>query len=158
MIVRQTARAIILSDSDESVLLMNTRTDRGSTLWITPGGTVEDGESLEQALIREVAEVCGFEEEFETQLVWTGEHSFIFAGEEYQDSEAYFLVRVPKFTPDASGNDCEAERESFIEFKWWQQDEILKADDEFHPEKMGTHLSELLQNPLPELPVDISAE
>ena len=51
---RNSAKAIIISN--DSVLLSKKQYDDGSILYTLPGGTQEAGESLENAVIREVFE------------------------------------------------------------------------------------------------------
>lgn len=51
---KQTARAIIFND--EGKILMIERHKAGEHYFVLPGGSVEEGESLQQAAVREVAE------------------------------------------------------------------------------------------------------
>ena len=53
-----TAVTCILYDKDAKCLLLEKRSDNG--MWCVPGGSIELGESLEQALIREVKEEAGY--------------------------------------------------------------------------------------------------
>lgn len=54
----QAADAIIVND-DNKVLLVQQRKDSAYMLWSYPGGQVEEGETIEQAVVREVKEELG---------------------------------------------------------------------------------------------------
>ena len=53
--------AVILSTDPPGVVLIKRRYEPLAGRWSLPGGTVEVGESLEQALIREIAEETGLD-------------------------------------------------------------------------------------------------
>jgi len=54
---RTSARAIIFTEDARLILIH--RKWRGREYWVTPGGGVEEGESLEGALVREIEEEVG---------------------------------------------------------------------------------------------------
>ncbi len=54
---RTSARAIILTKDSKLILIH--RKWRGKEYWVTPGGGVEKGESLQNALVRELQEEVG---------------------------------------------------------------------------------------------------
>ncbi|MCP1309909.1 NUDIX hydrolase [Paenibacillus tyrfis] len=53
------ASAVITDDNGNLLIVHNTRGD--STYWSLPGGAVEEGETLEQAVLREVKEETGYD-------------------------------------------------------------------------------------------------
>ncbi|WP_331445837.1 NUDIX hydrolase [Streptomyces xanthochromogenes] len=53
---------------DGAVLMIRRRQKEGELLWAFPGGAVEDGETAEQAAVREVAEEVGLTVESESVL------------------------------------------------------------------------------------------
>lgn len=53
---------------DNSVLLIKRKTDPFKDCWALPGGFVEVGETVEQAVVREVKEECGVEVELDSLL------------------------------------------------------------------------------------------
>jgi len=56
---RVSARAIILMNDKEVVLIH--RVKNGYEYWVTPGGGVEEGESFEEAVVRELKEEVGID-------------------------------------------------------------------------------------------------
>ncbi|WP_328804081.1 NUDIX hydrolase [Paenibacillus glycinis] len=48
-------------DRPNSLLMVRQYVERGDIVWNFPGGGIEDGESPEQACVREVAEETGFQ-------------------------------------------------------------------------------------------------
>ncbi len=93
LIIQRTAvRALLLSERDQVLLSKIFVPDRQIYIWIAPGGGVEEGESFEQALVREVKEETGFEIEAWSGPVWLRRHRFQFRGETYDQNESFFLV------------------------------------------------------------------
>ncbi len=88
MIVHQ-AGGVVLLDGQ----LVLRRNAKGEYLF--PKGHVEEGETLEQTAIREVAEEVGVEAEITTRL---GEISFSYAGEDIV--AAFFLMRGLRRLPE----------------------------------------------------------
>lgn len=66
-IPRPAARVVLL-DTDDRVLLIRSKWD-GRSLWFTPGGRIEEGESPEEAARRELHEETGIEPQM---LLWEG--------------------------------------------------------------------------------------
>jgi len=68
--------AKILNNSQEVLLIKRSTEDNYSGIWEVPGGAVEKGESLEQALKREVLEETGlYVEKINRFLIYFGFHN-----------------------------------------------------------------------------------
>ncbi len=93
---RVSSRAIIIMD--QHVLLI--RRKRGNKeYWVTPGGKVEEGESLEQAVKREVQEEIGID-------VDVGEKLFQLTNHVYNEhNEQHFFLCAYRSGDIGSGND-----------------------------------------------------
>ena len=121
---RWTAR-ILLLDLHERVLLFED-SDPGlpglPTFWITPGGALDPGESVEQAALRELAEETGLVLDA-AQLRGPIAHRTVVHG--YSDKiveqdETYFVAVVPHFVVDVAGHTLE-EQTTFIGHRWWDK-------------------------------------
>lgn len=96
--IRQAVRGLII-DNDGLVLLVHFRfPDR--SLWHSPGGGIEPGETHHQALRRELAEEVGLVDVPIGPHVWTRRHIFPFPdGSHDGQEEACYLVRTEHFEP-----------------------------------------------------------
>src|SRR5690349_5244644 len=103
--VQRDAARIVLIDSDDRVLLQQVEGLGEGSVWITPGGGLEPGESHEAAALREIREEVGHHTAKLGPWIWTREHDFMFRGVRYHQRERFFLVRCEPFKVDESGLD-----------------------------------------------------
>jgi 8-oxo-dGTP pyrophosphatase MutT (NUDIX family) len=123
---------IILVDHDERVLLINERIERG-THWLTPGGGVEDGEHPRDAAAREVFEETGIEVADSGDAVLTTRRTWTWAGVSYDQTDHFFLARVPSGTPVTPHHLTEIEIQTLIGHRWWTLDELGTTDEFIEP-------------------------
>jgi len=135
MIERQAARVVLVAGG--RVLLQHgfdpARPEDG-TWWITPGGGLNDGESIEAAAVREVHEETGLGLT-PAQLgpvIATRVVHFEFEHRRFRQHESYFTVQVDQFTPEHQGWD-EVEQRALLDHRWWSVDELRTTDETFYP-------------------------
>lgn len=124
----RTSARMFLIDDDDRVLLMHERRDVGSDLshWITPGGGVEDGESLVQGAIREVYEETGIKVQLANQArpMYAESVVFTFDGTTYDQINHYFLARIPSGLAVEPAGHTAVERLVVIGHRWWTMAEL----------------------------------
>lgn len=139
MIERRAARVLLLAE--RSVLLIKGfdpgRPDAG-TWWLTPGGGVDDGESIETAAVREVLEETGLQLDPDElgPVVATRVADFEFERRQYRQTEYFFTVEVASFTPRDHGWD-DLERRSLLDQRWWTVDELRTTDATVYPNEIA---------------------
>jgi len=154
-IQRSAVRGLLLAEPAAILLTQIHLPDTDTCIWIAPGGGLEPGESPVDALIREIREETGHVPDNWAGPVWHRRHCFEFRGATYDQREAFYLIRTPRFDPDHRGNPAVVEQALFRAFRWWTPEEIRTSVEVFVPADMTTHLDHLLQHGCPEVPVDV---
>jgi 8-oxo-dGTP pyrophosphatase MutT (NUDIX family) len=128
---RQTAR-VLLIDPDGKVLLFHD-SDPGHPdaprFWITPGGGVDPGETVEQAALREVAEETGLVLEPSDLRGPIAHRSVVhgYSDKVVEQDETYFVVRADAFDVDVAGHTID-EQTTFVGHRWWASSELRDTD------------------------------
>lgn len=154
MNLRQGVRALVIDQAERIVLVRFDHPDR--TVWATPGGGVEEGESDEVALGRELREELGLElDQPLGSHVWERTHVFPMSRWDGQ-RERYYVVRVPAFAiRPALGWDV-LRREGVGDVRWWSREEIEATSGViFAPRRLARFLGELLRDGPPAAPIDV---
>jgi 8-oxo-dGTP pyrophosphatase MutT (NUDIX family) len=157
VIERQAARVVLISGG---CVLLQQGFDPGrpgdGPWWLTPGGGLDDGESLEDAAVREVFEETGFRL-FPEQLgpvIATRVACFEFEGRRYRQTESFFAVNVERFTPQHHGwNDLE--QRALLDHRWWTTEELQVTDETVYPGELATVVQAVLAGTLTE-PIRLS--
>lgn len=151
MQTRKSSRAIVLNKFNQ-IFLFKYRFDYladGDTIWITPGGSLEEDESFEDALKRELFEEMGVQLDKEClEIYYRNPLYTLKSGEVVQSIEKFFLVYLED-EQFSYANWSDSEKKRMLEGKWWSIEEIQQSEDMFFAKDIIRILTELLNNRIP---------
>jgi 8-oxo-dGTP diphosphatase len=151
--LRIATRALVLDERDRVLLVRMGEGERA--LWVTPGGGVEDGESDEEAIRRELLEETGLEEYELGPHLWTRTAHVPLGGGRWDgETERVYLVRAPAFEPAPQFTPEELRAEGVTAVRWWTIEELEATSAPCAPRRLPLLLRELLSNGPPAEPVD----
>jgi ADP-ribose pyrophosphatase YjhB (NUDIX family) len=154
-IVREAVRALVLDPDGRALLVRFVNPDSGEQFWTTPGGGIDPGESLEDAIRRELREETGLEDPELGPVIWTRREVFPWAGRTLDQREQVVLVRAPAFEPKPSLGAERLAAEDVHEVRWWTLDEVEGSSETFYPTRLAHFLRGLLEDGPPNEPIDV---
>lgn len=151
--LRAAVRALLLDELDR--LLLVRFEFPTATVWTLPGGGLDDGESDEVGLRRELREELGLVDVEIGPHVWTREHVIPMRTGHDGQRDHIHLVRVPHFEPEPEIG-WEALRDELVhELRWWTLDEVASASGVlFAPRRLAVLARALLADGPPATPLD----
>ena len=149
---REAVRAILITPAHEVLLIRIRAPGTTKWFWIAPGGGLEPGESIEDALRRELREELGLEHIEIGPLVWRRQHTFDWAGRRLCQRERYHVVHVA--IDRARASDLE-ELAVMDRFYWWPIAELANATEELTPLSLHAIVRRYLDEGAPLEPVDL---
>ena len=157
--LRSAVRGLVIDETDH-VLMVRLVYAHGA-FWVLPGGGIDEGEDVLDALRRELAEETGLLDPVVGPLVWNRVHEFELtdtAGVAWGGQrESVHLVRTPRFVPAPLFSEEELRGENLHEHRWWSVDEIAAYDgpDLFAPRDIVVHLRSVIEHGAPAVPFEI---
>ena len=157
MKIRRRASALLLSPEDRLFLFKFEFAflEHGKTLWVTPGGGVEEGETYEQGLERELFEELGLRATVKKPHTYFRKMPFKSkSGEEFVSDERYYIVKTENenvlFDHMSAG-----EKKLTKEGRWWSLYDIHKSHEEFFTPDLESILKDVICGNLPVAPQKI---
>lgn len=141
------AGRVLLIDDAGRVLLIENNVDVGAaaTHWITPGGGTDPGETPAQAAARELYEELGVRVDLPSDA--PADHidreRFTFNGGTYDQTNHYFVVRLPHDTAVAARGVDDIERSVLVGERWWSLAELRASDAVIYPAGLADLLARL---------------
>lgn len=158
VIERRAARALLIAE--RSVLLIKgcdpARPEAGDW-WLTPGGGIENDESIEAAMVREILEETGLRVTADRlgPIIATRAAEFEFDNRDYEQTESFFALEVAMFVPHAEGWDA-VELRALLGHRWWTVEELRTTDERLYPQELATLVQAVLDGSITS-PIRLSA-
>lgn len=116
-----TKTSFVYITKDDKILLLQEGGRLAYGLWSIPGGHVDEGESFEQAAIREAMEESGYQVELEKEIYSTAISNTEYKGSQ-GDSEQ---VDLKVFKASITGGELKIDDQA-LDLKWMPKAEALK--------------------------------
>lgn len=155
---RRRAARVVVFDPDDRILLIEGRDPAGHNAggwWEIPGGGVDRGEDIEDAVRRELWEEAGIADAEIGPCVWTQEVSYTFGGWRFEQDEWIHVARCDGTSSGPRGLE-HLEAIAFGEQRWWSLDEVLSRQPRTIPYRMVEFIEALTTDPWPDTPIDIT--
>lgn len=143
---RPTARVLLVNPLGE-IFLLKTHFDPELGLpprWLTPGGGIDDGETVIEAAIRELFEETGLQTNPEDlgEIFWETSGRWDWAdGIHYQTyTDTFFVLKVSDFVLKNDSWTTDEHRD-ILEWRWWSVSELLASGESVGPHGLAEHLS-----------------
>jgi len=157
MLTRKSSRAIVLNKQNQIFLFRYTFDffAEMESIWITPGGALDEGENFEEALKRELFEEMGIKLTEPAMFVFYRTPLYeLKDGETVRSEERFYLVRLDE-TEFSYDGWTESENKRMNAGKWWSVEEIKASGEKFFSENIVGILERLSRGEIPEEPEEI---
>ncbi len=120
--------------------------------WVLPGGSLEAGESQEEAARRELWEETGITGIELRPWVALGEPVLNWAGELLRTHDRFYLTRVPTAVVTLA-NMSDQERTVHRDHRWWHIEDLASSGERVVPPGLGDLLTRIVARDVPPHPV-----
>jgi 8-oxo-dGTP pyrophosphatase MutT (NUDIX family) len=147
------ARTFLLDDRDRVLLLHAMDPDLPANhWWELPGGGVEEGESLEQTALRELAEETGIQLAMVGRKIWIRESRFRYREQAHHRVDHVFLARLADATAVVPLKPSANERLGMLDRRWFTASDLRDCPDKLVPPELPDLLADTLAGALPAEP------
>jgi 8-oxo-dGTP pyrophosphatase MutT (NUDIX family) len=154
--LRRAGRAALLDESD--AVLLQSGIEPGSPdepgFWFLPGGGAMVGESLEDAVRREIYEETGARLGDLGPVVWERHVCFPFDGRQFEQHESIFVVRTSHFEVRPTAL-TELEVRFTTGSRWWPLADLAATEEVVYPPRLASLVTEWLASGPPPAPLVI---
>jgi 8-oxo-dGTP diphosphatase len=155
VVVRDAVRALVLDPEGRVLLVRFVNPETGEEFWTTPGGGIAPGESLEDAIRRELREETGLEDPTIGPVIWLRREVFPWAGRTLDQRERFVFIEATAFQPRPAIGLEGLAAEDVHEVRWWTLAELERSDAVFYPTRLAPFLRRLLESGPPDEPIDV---
>jgi TDG/mug DNA glycosylase family protein len=150
---REAVRALVVDARDRVLLMRFENPANGDVWWATPGGGVDEGETDEAALRRELLEEAGLADPEIGPVVWRREHVLPWERRLWRQRERFHLVRVDEHEAVPT---IDLVPERVYGHRWWTLDELEATGERLAPGALASGVRALLRDGPPREPLDVS--
>jgi len=151
--IRQAVRALVMDEDDHVLLVHFDRDglDLPGGFWACPGGGLDEGESPEDGLRRELAEELGLDDPDIRGAVWRLTRFFPMTHWDGQTDVTY-LLRTPRFEPSPR---VDLAAEGVHGVRWFSPAELADGVVTFSPRDLHQQVSRVLAEGVPDVVPEI---